>query len=102
MNQNTDIKEKEGSALRDAELIDDLIDDASEKNLEVALKKGFRTPSVKVTVKLLLAALLIASISIFVTGLMKFSELQKEKESLEEELMLLMERWEELSEELGE
>ena len=86
MNQNIDIKEKEGSALRDAELIDDLIDDASEKYLEVALKKGFRTPSVKVTVKLLLAALLIASISIFVTGLMKFSELQKEKEALEQKV----------------
>ena len=52
----------------------------------MALKKGFRTPSVKVTVKLLLAALLIASISIFVTGLMKFSELQKEKEALEQKV----------------
>ena len=31
----------------------------------------------------------------------KLQELQKEKDSLEEEMMTLMERWEEISEELG-
>ena len=31
----------------------------------------------------------------------KLQELQKEKDSLDEELLGLMERWEELSEELG-
>ena len=62
----------------------DLIDDVSEKNLEIAVKKGFRTPAIKVTVRLALAALLISSITMFVTGLMKYSEFQKEKEALEQ------------------
>ncbi|MBE6583404.1 MAG: septum formation initiator family protein [Ruminococcaceae bacterium] len=83
MSKNTDIKNKEGSALQDAAVDGDLIEDASEKNLEIAIKKGFRTPAIKVTVRLALAVLLVVSIVVFVTGLMKYSELQKEKEALE-------------------
>ena len=83
---NTDTKEREGSDLQSELARNDLIDDVSEKNLEIAVKKGFRTPSIKVTVRLALAALLISSIAIFATGLIKYSELQKEKEALEHKL----------------
>ncbi len=60
----------------------DIIDDLSEKNLEIAIKKGFRTPKIKVTVRLVLAALLIASTALFVTGLIRYSELMKERDAL--------------------
>ena len=93
---NTDTKEREGSDLQSELARNDLIDDASEKNLEIAVKKGFRTPSIKVTVRLALAALLISSIAIFATGLIKYSELQKEKEALE----LKLEEYENSIEEL--
>lgn len=80
------MNEREGSASADVEISDELIEDASERNFEIAVRKGFRTPSVKVTVRLALAVLLIASITVFVTGLMKYSELQKEKEALEQKV----------------
>ncbi len=86
MSQNTDIKEREGSAFTDEEDRADLIDDLSEKNLEIAVKKGFRTPHIKVTVRLMLAVLLIASMALFVTGLIRYSELEKEKEALEQKV----------------
>ena len=80
------MNEREGSAFQDTEVNEQFIEDVSEKNLEMAVKKGFRTPSVRVTVRLALAALLVASIAVFVTGLMKYSELQKEKEALEQKV----------------
>ena len=79
------MNEREGSALAGA-VSEELIEEASEKNLEIAVKKGFRTQSVKVTLRLAIAALLIASITVFVTGLMKYSELRKEKEALEQKV----------------
>ena len=90
------MNEREGSAFQDAEVNEQFIEDVSEKNLEMAVKKGFRTPSVRVTVRLALAALLVASIAVFVTGLMKYSELQKEKEALQ----LKVEQYEEDVEQL--
>ena len=93
---NTDINEREGSDLQRELARNDLIDDASEKNLEIAVKRGFKTPSIKVAVRLALAALLISSIAIFATGLIKYSELQKEKEALE----LKLEEYENAIEEL--
>lgn len=59
------------------------VSEQSEKNLEKAIKKGVRTPHIKVVARLLLAVLLIASLTAFVTGLMKYSELQREKAALE-------------------
>ena len=90
------MNEREGSAFQDAEVNEQFIEDVSEKNLEMAVKKGFRTPSVRVTVRLALAVLLVASIAVFVTGLMKYSELQKEKEALQ----LKVEQYEEDVEQL--
>lgn len=58
--------------------------DESEINLSKALKKGMKKPRNKVLARLFLATFIIVSISIFVTGIMKYSERQRKKESLEE------------------
>jgi len=57
----------------------------SEKNLERAVKKGLSMPFSKVLLRLLLSVLIISSIGLFVTGLMKYDELQREKEALQKE-----------------
>lgn len=58
-------------------------EEQSEKNLERAIKKGIKTPHIKVVARLLLAVLLIVSLTAFVTGLMRYSELKREKDVLE-------------------
>ena len=58
----------------------------SEKNLERAIKKGVKTPHIKVIARLLLAVLLIASVTAFVTGIMRYNELQREKDALEDKV----------------
>ncbi len=75
-----DIKRTDASALAQSDVD---VSEQSEKNLEKAIKKGVRTPHIKVVARLLLAVLLIASLTAFVTGLMKYSELQREKAALE-------------------
>lgn len=60
------------------------IEESTEKDLERAVKKGMKAPHIKVIARLLLATLIITSVSAFVTGLMKYSELQREKEALEQ------------------
>ena len=67
----TDVEKTEGA------------EEQSEKNLENAIKKGMKTPHIKVMARLLLAVLLIVSLTAFVTGLMRYSELKREKEVLE-------------------
>ena len=57
-----------------------------ERDLGRAVKKGIKTLHIKVIARLLLATLIIASIATFVTGLMKYSELQREKEALEQKV----------------
>lgn len=61
----------------------DLARDQSEKNLERAIKKGVKTPHIKVVARLLLVVLLLVSVTAFVTGIMKYNELQREKDALE-------------------
>jgi cell division protein FtsB len=57
----------------------------SEKNLETAIKKGLSAPYAKVLLRLVLAALIITSLGMFVTGIMKYNEFQREKAVLEKE-----------------
>jgi cell division protein FtsB len=78
-----DIKKKTASA--SAQQADE-VREQSEKNLERAIKTGVKTPHIKVVARLLLAVLLIASLTAFVTGLMKYSELQREKDALEDKV----------------
>ena len=82
-NVQEDIKKKTAS---DSRLTDGEILEQSEKNLERAIKTGVKTPHIKVVARLLLAVLLIASLTAFVTGLMKYSELQREKDALEDKV----------------
>ncbi len=81
-----DINEKDGKISEDTELLERKIDEQSEKNLERAIKKGMRTPHIKVISRLLLAVLMITAVAAFVTGLMKYSELQREKDVLEQKV----------------
>jgi cell division protein FtsB len=78
-----DIEKKTASALGEDVEEMDKVKAESEKNLERAIKKGMKAPHIKVVTRLLLAVLLIASLTAFITGLMKYSELQREKEVLE-------------------
>ena len=78
-----DIEKKVASAsLADVEETEST-EEQSEKNLERAIKKGMKAPHIKVMARLLLAVLLIVSLTAFVTGLMRYSELKREKEVLE-------------------
>ncbi len=77
-----DIEKKAASASAGDIRETDNAREESEKNLERAIKKGMKTPHIKVVTRLLLAVLLIASITAFITGLMRYSELQREKELL--------------------
>ncbi len=58
----------------------------SERNLERSIKKGLRAPKIKVVTRLLLAVLLLSSLAAFGTGLMRYTELQREKEVLEDKV----------------
>ncbi len=79
-----DIEKKGGSALEEKENLE--IEEREEKDLSRAVKKGMKAPHVKVIARLLLATLIISSVAAFVTGLMKYSELQREKEALEQKV----------------
>lgn len=79
-----DIKKGSVSASEEAEI--DRVREQSEKNLERAIKKGVKTPHIKVIARLLLAVLLIASVTAFVTGIMRYNELQREKDALEDKV----------------
>ncbi|MBQ8408866.1 MAG: septum formation initiator family protein [Clostridia bacterium] len=92
LTEKPDIKEKEGSA---SGLTETDISDINEKNLEKAIKKGLDAPYAKVLIRLLLAILLVTSLGMFVTGIMKYNEFQREKE-------VLLERRDELQDEIDE
>ena len=58
----------------------------SEKEIEKAIKKGIKTPRIKVVARLLLATLVIASLATFITGIIRYNEIQREAEALEEKI----------------
>ena len=60
------------------------IAEKSEKNFESAVKQGLSAPFSKVLLRALIAILLIAAIAMFITGIMKYNEYQREIELLEE------------------
>lgn len=82
MTEKPDIKEREGSASDNQELD---ISAINEKNLEKAIKKGLNAPYAKVLIRLMLAVLLVTSLGMFVTGIMKYNEFQRQKEILEKQ-----------------
>ncbi len=70
--------------MEEKEFLDD--GEVGEKKLDRAVKKGMKTPHIKVMARLLLATLVIASIAIFASGIMKYNELQREKQALEQKV----------------
>lgn len=72
-----------------AELISDVNStDTSdtEKNLGKAVYKGLSRPITRVVLRLIPIILLVASIAIFVTAVMRFNELEREGEALEDRI----------------
>ena len=57
-----------------------------EREFGRSIKKGIKTPYVKVVARILLAVLVITAIATFTTALMKYSELQREKQALEDKV----------------
>lgn len=57
-----------------------------ERTLGRSIKKGMKTPYVKVVARILLAVLVITAIATFTTALMKYNELQREKQALEDKV----------------
>ena len=69
-----------------AEPLEQITDEQSENNLECAIKKGMKAQHIKVISRLLLATLLLSALASFGAGLIKYNELQREKEALEQKL----------------
>ncbi len=59
------------------------VHELNSKNVERAVRRGIKTPSVKVIGRLLLALILVVSLGMFITSLMRYGELEREKEALE-------------------
>ena len=57
-----------------------------ERALGRSIKKGMKTPYAKVVARILLVVLVITAIATFTTALMKYSELQREKQALEDKV----------------
>lgn len=58
----------------------------SEQKIEKSIKKGIKTTRIKVLGGLLLATLVVASIATFVTGIIQYTEIQREADALEEKI----------------
>ena len=58
----------------------------TEKEIEQSIKKGMKTTRIKVIGRLLLATLVVASIATFVTGIIRYTEIQREADALEEKI----------------
>lgn len=56
-----------------------------DKKLKQTVKKGLKQPYARVLLRLMLAILLIVAMVLFLTSLLKYGELQREKEVLERE-----------------
>jgi cell division protein FtsB len=98
--ENTDIQRKDAST-SGGELIDNTVLDLNEKNLEKSIKKGLSAPYAKVLLRLILVILVVTSLGMFVTGIMRYSELQREAEVLEKQKEALSAEVEELQYLLG-
>ncbi len=81
-----DTEKRAASDFEEAEALGKSADELSEENLERAIRKGMRTPHIKVMSRLLLGALIIISISAFGAALVRYGELQREKKALEEKV----------------
>lgn len=81
LTEKPDIKERDESACPPG---DSEIAEINRQNLGKAVKRGLDAPYAKVLIRLLLTLLFVASLGMFVTGIMKYNEFMREKEVLEE------------------
>ena len=57
--------------------------DILENNLESSVRGALSSPFTRVVLRLILALLIVTSIGVFITGLMKYDELERKKQELE-------------------
>ena len=91
--EKRDTKEKVESAL------DSVADDVlpiTAKNIRISVGKGLSTNYARVLLRVILAILLVGSLALFASGVIKYTELQREKQSLEIKKAELAEEIEEL------
>jgi cell division protein FtsB len=93
LNEEKDIDGKDASA---SEKKNDVRKDLTAKNLGRSIKKGIAMPYAKVLLRIALTVLVVSSLALFATGIMRYSELQREKEALEKRVDALSEEIEEL------
>jgi cell division protein FtsB len=67
-----------------------------EKDIERSVKKGINAPYAKVLLRLALVTLLVASIAMFATGVLRYQELVRERETLKVDKERLEDEIEEL------
>lgn len=91
--EEQDIELREGSI---SEIISRETDEKTEKDIERSIKKGINTPYAKVLIRLGIATLLVASIALFAAGVIKYQELVRKREALEEDKARLEDEIEEL------
>ena len=93
LNEEKDIDGKVASA---SEKENDSEKSFTAKNLERSIKKGVGTPYAKVLLRIALTFLVVSSLALFATGILRYSELQREKDALEKKVDALSEEIEEL------
>lgn len=93
LNEEKDIGEKVVSA---SEKENDAEKAITAKNIEKSIKKGVSTPYAKVLLRIALTVLVVSSLALFATGVMRYTELRREKDALEKRVDALSEEIEEL------
>ena len=70
-----------GESASGKEANDELV--INEKNIRTSVGKGINTPYARVLLRVALLLLVVGSIGLFATGVVRYTELQREKASLE-------------------
>lgn len=94
LTERPDTEKKDGSDLADRKGAQ--VSDLSERELETAIKKGLEAPYAKVLLRLLISVLLVTALGMFITGMMRYDELQRQKAVLEKDRDAIVAEIEEL------
>lgn len=68
----------------------------TEKNLRISVSRGIRANYSRVILRVILGILVVGSLALFLSGIIKYTELQREKQSLEIKKAEIAEEVEEL------
>ena len=97
LTEKQDTAKADESALEEKPPVDDKKEPhINETEIETAIKQGLNAPYSKVLLRLMLALLIITSLGMFITGVMKYNEFQREKSLLEKEKAALTDEIDEL------